>query len=73
SWDCLACTRPWPCDPAREELATELGRTSLAMYLFAYLNEAAGVMPGVTPGELYERFLAWTRTPGSGKSVGLPG
>ncbi|TDO40675.1 hypothetical protein C8E87_4394 [Paractinoplanes brasiliensis] len=63
SWDCLACGKPWPCDPAREALALELGRTPLAMYLCAHLHEAARDMPTTSPGELYERFLAWTRGP----------
>jgi hypothetical protein len=62
SWDCSTCGRPWPCDPAREELATELDQTALAMYLCTFLTEATGDMPHALPAELYGRFLASTRS-----------
>lgn len=61
SWDCRACERPWPCDPAREQLAAELGSTELAVYAAANLGEAVADLPATPPAELYDRFLAWTR------------
>lgn len=61
SWDCRACGRPWPCDPAREYLAQRLDSIGLAMYAWDHLDEAAGELPNAPPGELFERFLAWTR------------
>lgn len=61
SWDCERCDRPWPCDPAREELAREYDRISLAMYAWDRLEEAAGELPPTPPAELFERFLRWTR------------
>src|SRR4051794_13841654 len=34
SWDCRACGRPWPCDPAREHLQSEMDGTVLAVYMW---------------------------------------
>jgi hypothetical protein len=65
SWDCLSCGKPWPCDPAREELVGRLDRIGLAMYAWDRLEEAAGELPQAPVGELFERFLAWTRRPGA--------
>lgn len=61
SWDCLACSKPWPCDPARESLTTDLDRVQLAMFAWASLEEAAGDLPGIPADEAFDRFLAWTR------------
>lgn len=63
SWDCVACGRPWPCDPARESLASRLDMIGLAMYGWDRLEEAAGELPGTPPGELFDRFVSWTRRP----------
>jgi hypothetical protein len=64
SWDCLACARPWPCDPAREALAVEfLGhRLGLALYLGVQFTEAVEDLDlsGHQSAELHERFLSWT-------------
>jgi hypothetical protein len=64
SWDCLACGRPWPCDPAREALAVEfLGhRLGLAVYLgaqFAGAAEDLDAMARFEPADLYDRILSW--------------
>jgi hypothetical protein len=61
SWDCRACSKPWPCDPAREGLASEMDRVSLAIYMWTNLEEAIGDMPTGPPSELFERFIRWTR------------
>jgi hypothetical protein len=61
SWDCRACGKPWPCDPARESLLSEMDRSSLAIYMWANLEEAVGNLPGGPPGELFDRFIHWTR------------
>ena len=63
SWNCAACGRPWPCDPAREEMATRYGSSALPIHAAAYLADAADDMPNVPVAELYERFIAWTRPP----------
>jgi hypothetical protein len=60
TWDCLGCGKPWPCDPAREEMAGE-NRITRAILMSMMLDKAAGDMPTAAPGELYERFIAWTR------------
>lgn len=60
SWDCLACGKPWPCDPAREELRTEMDLVQLAIYMWANLEEAVGDMP-VSMGDMFDRFISWTR------------
>lgn len=65
SWDCLACGRPWPCDPAREQLTRRYDGIGLAVYAWDRLEEAAGDLNGVPAEELFTRFLAWTRRPGA--------
>lgn len=61
SWDCVACGKAWPCDPAREALAVELDRVQLGIYMCGNLTEAVGDMTRIPPDEAFERFLAWTR------------
>lgn len=61
SWDCLACGKPWPCDPARESLMTDFDLVGLAMYAWSTLEEAAGDLPGMPADEAFKRFLAWAR------------
>ena len=60
SWQCHACGRPWPCDPARKDLAAELGRVDLAVLMWNHLEEAARDMPQAPASELFDRFLRWT-------------
>ncbi|RZU50134.1 hypothetical protein EV385_1899 [Krasilnikovia cinnamomea] len=65
-WDCLACGRPWPCDPAREALAAEYAghSPSLAVYLSAQHGQALEdlvAQTGEMPRDLHERFLGWVR------------
>lgn len=66
SWDCRACTRDWPCDPAREHLAAELPPVQLGVYAAVTLGEAVQDMPATPPAELYDRFIGWTR-PAAGR------
>lgn len=61
SWDCLACGKPWPCDPAREQLRTEMDPVQLATYMWSCVEEAAGVLGDLSMSETFDRFLAWTR------------
>lgn len=64
TWDCDACTQPWPCANAKVHLLREFhGYPSvLAVYMSAQMCEAAidltahGAEP---PADLYERFLSW--------------
>ena len=60
SWECRSCGKGWPCDPARERLALEMDRVSLAVFMWLNLEEAAGDMPLQPASELYERFIDWT-------------
>jgi len=61
SWDCRACGKPWPCDPAREALVMEMDRVALAIYMWLNLEEAAQDIPRGPVSELFERFIRWTR------------
>ncbi len=63
SWDCLSCGKAWPCDPAREDLVTQLDPVQLAIYLWINLEEAAGDLPDMPVAEAFARFIAWTRSP----------
>jgi hypothetical protein len=58
SWDCAKCGKPWPCDPAREQLAGEMTKTELAVMMSVDMVDAAREDPEIKPSE---RFLAWTR------------
>lgn len=60
SWDCLACGKPWPCDPAREHLAAVLDLVTLRTEMWMRLEEAALELPPGPVVELFERFLKWT-------------
>ncbi|MEV6343860.1 hypothetical protein [Actinoplanes sp. NPDC051851] len=60
SWDCRACGRPWPCDPARELLIHSHSRVDLAVVMWNHLEEAARDMPHAPASELFDRFLRWT-------------
>lgn len=59
SWDCRACGKPWPCDPAREALATELSLIEVRTLMWMRLEEAALELPPGPVTELFERFLHW--------------
>jgi hypothetical protein len=60
NWDCTACGKPLPCNPAREEPAATLSPVALRTRMWARLERAALDMPHGPPGELFERFLHWT-------------
>lgn len=60
SWDCGACGRPWPCDPARERLRATHGPTPLRILMWGYLEDAAPQLRDAPAGEVFDRFLAWT-------------
>ncbi|MET8152649.1 hypothetical protein ACIBSW_30030 [Actinoplanes sp. NPDC049668] len=59
-WDCRACGEPWPCEPARKDLAAELSPTSLRIHMWIRLEPAALDLPSGTARELFDRFLRWT-------------
>ncbi|MBL7260752.1 hypothetical protein JKJ07_41330 [Actinoplanes sp. LDG1-01] len=61
SWDCVACGQTWPCDPAREELRSDMDLVELAIYMWDRLDEAVSDLSPNPPAELFERFLKWTR------------
>lgn len=62
-WDCRTCKEAWPCEPARVRLAEAYGRdrVGLAMYCGSLHPVASEELPAATPGELWERFVGWTR------------
>ena len=66
SWDCTACTRPWPCVQAKETLLAEFRHfpSVLSIYMASQLEDALEDMTahgGAPPADLYERFMAWTQ------------
>jgi hypothetical protein len=62
TWDCLVCNDPYPCPPARAQLAGEMNATQLAMLGWNLLEAAVRDMPDMPGAELFARFVAWTRT-----------
>lgn len=62
SWDCSACGRPWPCDPAREELVVQTGGgTALVVAAWGYLEDWVRDRGPGPFSEAFERFILWTR------------
>lgn len=62
TYDCRACAQQWPCVPARKYLlVTTPDSTQLGMRLWDELVTAAGVLADEPPGQLFERFLGWSR------------
>jgi hypothetical protein len=64
TWDCQVCADPWPCPPAKIDLAEQYARfpAGLAIYMASVMYDAIGDLTTVgepTPADLYERFLAW--------------
>jgi hypothetical protein len=78
SWDCVACTQPWPCAHAKDELLSEFQRhpSSLTIYMSSYMCEALNDLTAhgeVPPPDLYERFLSWVRPSLTGLPADSPG
>ena len=61
SWKCHACGEEWPCPPARERFLATVGIRDLAVMMGQMLHDALEDLPGTGPGELYDRFIVWTR------------
>ncbi|RZU48585.1 hypothetical protein EV385_0302 [Krasilnikovia cinnamomea] len=63
SWTCVACSQPWPCDPARRHLATGTGGgTALAVLMARYFEDFCRDRRDAPLHVAFERFLAWTRS-----------
>ena len=62
SWRCRVCDQAWPCELAKAGLRQTLDPVSLGIYAGAQLYAATGDLPGVAPEELWDRFVAWTRS-----------
>lgn len=62
-WECELCASAWPCHIERVRLAERFGadRVGLSTYMNGRLSQAARELPAVTPSELFERFVRWTR------------
>lgn len=63
-WICGGCGLDWPCQTRRSELIAEYqgARVSLTAFLAACFVDAAGDMPEVPAGDLYQQFLGWIRS-----------
>ncbi len=60
-WTCRVCGLAWPCEPARQELRSSMRGPSLALFATAQLDAAVRDLPELSPAELWERFVAWTK------------
>lgn len=62
-WECAECGNPWPCEPARAHYTVLFARSraQLAVLMSSYLAVAVMDLLEVPAGELYERFVGWTR------------
>jgi hypothetical protein len=63
SWLCAGCGDAWPCRFKQRELIAEYagGEVSLRVLMAMRHCDAAGDLPEVPAGELYQRFVGWTR------------
>jgi hypothetical protein len=59
SWECAACGRPWPCDPAREAMMGSMSSVELNVYLAFCFGDAAEELPNDPLVELHRRFFSW--------------
>lgn len=62
-WDCPACGKAWPCDPARERMRIEYAGNPVGLgeHMFGRLGQATSVLHAEPPAVLFARFIAWTR------------
>lgn len=61
-WECEECGKDWPCDTAREELASRTdGGSALAILMWQHLEEFIRDTMSREFGEVFERFIGWTR------------
>jgi hypothetical protein len=61
-WECIQCGRKWPCDAAREDLAVSTGGgSSLAVLMWALLEEFIRDTDAKEFAGIFERFIGWTR------------
>jgi hypothetical protein len=62
-WYCGGCGTPWPCPTrCRQLLAEHEGASvSLTVLMTGYFNDAAWDLADHPPGDLYRRFVGWTR------------
>lgn len=58
SWDCAACGQPWPCDPARERVATSPPHVRLRL-MVSYLLDASQDRPYEPAGDMVASFVGW--------------
>lgn len=65
TWDCRACGKDWPCDPAREALRIQYRNQpgKLAVFMYRKLEAAAPALTasGMSRGEMWDRFIEWTK------------
>lgn len=61
SWECQQCGKPWPCDPAREAFMATMTPVERAILMWVYLEAAAEEIRGMPLGEIFTRFISWTR------------
>jgi hypothetical protein len=66
SWDCRACTQPWPCANAKTDLLAEFQDfpSVLMIYMSAQMCEALNDLTAhgaLAPPDLYDRFITWAR------------
>jgi hypothetical protein len=61
AWSCTCGAHEWPCEQARTLLLLTTDRLSLAMYAANWMTGAARDLPDVTPIQLFDRFMKWTR------------
>lgn len=76
SYDCSNCGQPWPCAPAKTELAEQYrdAAISLTNYLSSHMAEAMDQARHDPAwgrvNNLFDRFVGWTRTRNGSRNAG---
>lgn len=62
-WECRGCGEAWPCQNKRAELVIEYAGAEVSLGVLMAMRhcDAAGELPDIPAGELYQRFVGWTR------------
>jgi hypothetical protein len=59
-WCCSWCGEQWPCLWAQAFMVEDFpDLAALARHMNTLMEDAAAELPGVTPGQLWDRFLGW--------------
>ncbi len=63
NWNCRACSHPYPCAPARQEMLQTMTPTELRIRQWMDLESAIGTLQPMSHRQAWDRFLGWAGNP----------